>query len=187
MEGFGERSYENLITSIEKARTIPTAKFIYSLGIENVGLSTAKLICRFYNDELNDMISAKAEDLSAIDGVGEVIAASFSGYFKDPENLRVLNDLLKVVIITKDAPQDTSSALSGKTVVVTGSLNLFENRNALKDAIEAKGGKVSGSVSNNTFVLVNNDIMSTSSKNKTAKELGVPIMTEEDFVKEYLN
>lgn len=187
MEGFGEKSYENLLENIEKSREISAAKLVYSLGIDNVGLSTAKLVMRAFDDELDKVISADREALATIDGIGDVIASSISGYFAGEDNMRVLKDLLEAVIITKEKRAESNSPLNGKTIVVTGSLYMYENRNALKDAIEERGGKVSGSVSKNTFVLVNNDIMSTSSKNKSAKELGVPIMTEEDFVKEYLS
>ncbi|MCQ2519585.1 MAG: NAD-dependent DNA ligase LigA [Lachnospiraceae bacterium] len=186
MDGFGEKSFENLMDGIEKAKTISNAKLIYSLGIDNVGLATAKLISRAYGDELDDIIAASAEELSKIDQIGDVIARAVEAFFANSENIRVLNELRGHIIITKEKRETGNSLLEGKTVVVTGSLNLFENRNVLKDAIEAKGGKVSGSVSKNTFVLVNNDILSTSSKNKTAKELNVPIMTEEDFVNQYL-
>ncbi len=186
MEGFGEKSYDNLIESIEKARTVTLAKLIYSLGIDNIGLSTAKLITRRFDDDIDAVLSADEESLSNIDGIGEVIARSFVAYFSNPENKEVLNDLRSFVIIARSERPSETSELSGKTVVITGSLEMFENRNALKDAIEAKGGKVSGSVSGNTFVLVNNDIESGSTKNKTAKALGVPIMTEADFVNKYL-
>lgn len=186
MDGFGEKSYDNLISGIERSKEISAAKLIYSLGIDNVGLSTAKLITRFYKDDIDAIIKADKETLASIDGIGEVIADSFIGYFNNEEHLRVLKDLLSFVIIAKYTGGEENSPLSGKTVVVTGSLNMFTNRNELKDAIEAKGGKVAGSVSSNTFVLVNNDILSTSSKNKTAKELGIPIMTEADFVNTYL-
>ncbi len=186
MDGFGEKSYDNLISGIERSKEISAAKLIYSLGIDNVGLSTAKLITRFYKDDIDAIIKADKETLASIDGIGEVIADSFIGYFNNEEHLRVLKDLLSFVIIAKYTGGEENSPLSGKTVVVTGSLNMFTNRNELKEAIEAKGGKVAGSVSSNTFVLVNNDILSTSSKNKTAKELGIPIMTEADFVNTYL-
>lgn len=186
MEGFGEKSYENLIDSIEKARNITVPKLIYSLGIENVGLSTAKLISRHFDDELEDIIRADRESLLGIDGIGDVIADAFASFFEKEENINVLKDLLSFANINKEIRATGDSPLAGKTVVVTGSLNMYSSRNELKDEIEARGGKVSGSVSKNTFVLVNNDIMSTSSKNKAAKDLGIPIMTEEDFVKEYL-
>lgn len=186
MDGFGEKSYDNLISGIERSKEISAAKLIYSLGIDNVGLSTAKLITRFYKDDIDAIIKADKETLASIDGIGEVIADSFIGYFNNEEHLRVLKDLLSFVIIAKYTGGEENSPLSGKTVVVTGSLNMFTNRNELKEVIEAKGGKVAGSVSSNTFVLVNNDILSTSSKNKTAKELGIPIMTEADFVNTYL-
>ena len=186
MEGFGEKSYDNLINSLEKARNITLSRLIYALGIDNIGLATAKLICRAYDYDLEALKTADEESLSSIDGVGEVIAASFYSYFRKKENIDSLEDLLKEVHPEKEDIPEGDSELSGKTVVITGSLEIYENRNALKEAIEAKGGKVSGSVSKNTFVLVNNDIKSTSSKNKTAKELNIPIMTEADFAAKYL-
>ena len=131
------------------------------------------------------IINASKEELSGIDQIGEVIAESFVKYFENPSHRKNFDDLLEVIDIIKEEVI-TGGTLMGKTVVVTGSLEMFENRNALKDAIEAQGGKVSGSVSANTFILVNNDINSTSSKNKSAKSLGIPIMTEKDFVTQYL-
>ncbi len=186
MEGFGEKSFENLQAGIEKAKTVSVAKFIYSLGIENVGLATAKLIAKAYDQEIDRIVSASEESLAAIDQVGAVIAGSVSSYFRDVQHMKQVEDLLRVVTLTKDSVAVADSELAGKTVVITGSLNMYENRNAMKEAIEARGGKVSGSVSKNTFVLVNNDINSTSGKNKTAKELGVTIMDESTFVSQYL-
>ncbi len=186
MEGFGEKSFLNLIESTEKAKETTLPKFIYSLGIPNVGLSNAKLICRAFDDDTEKVFAASSEELSAIDGVGPVIGESFSSYFAKEENMSEVRQLLTLVHISRTERQDTSdSPLNGKTVVVTGSLNMYANRKDLQNEIEARGGKVSGSVSKNTFILVNNDVNSTSSKNKTAKELGVPIVSEAEFAERY--
>ena len=131
-------------------------------------------------------MNATEEELSSIDGVGEVIAKSIYDFFHNDNNIRILQDLLECIEISKPEVNANASLLSGKTFVITGSLNLYENRNALKDVIEQLGGKVAGSVSKNTECLINNDFASNSSKNKKAKELGVKILSEADFVKEYL-
>lgn len=186
LEGFGEKSYDNLMESINKAKTVSVAKFLYSLGIENVGLATAKLILKANNNSLDLLSTQDVESLSMIDGVGEVIAKSVYGFFNNPQNLKMLEKLKEHLIIVEEPVEVLQSQLSGKTVVITGGLFSFENRDAMKDAIEQRGGKVSGSVSKNTFVLVNNDIQSSSSKNKTAKQLGIPIVTEEEFIQKYL-
>ena len=183
MEGFGEKSYENLMTSIENSRTVTLPKLIYSLGILNIGLSNAKMICKEFAYDLEAMRHADAERLAEIDGVGEVIAKSFVDYFADEDNNRQFDNLVKELAI--EIPELQTGAaneqIAGKTFVITGSLTTFENRNALKDAIEAQGGKTSGSVSAKTDFLINNDVESSSSKNKKAKELGVPIIAEEEI------
>ena len=172
--------------SIEKAKDTTLPKLIFSLGIPNVGLSNAKLITKAFNDDLDAIIKADASDLSMIDGIGEVIGESVYSYFNDERNLANVNELIMHLRMRREDAADENSELNGKTLVVTGSLNLYKNRKDLEAEIEKKGGHVSGSVSKNTFILINNDIMSASSKNKTAKELGVPIMSEEDFVNKYL-
>lgn len=187
LEGFGEKSYNKLIEGIDKSRNVSMPNFINSLGILNVGLSNAKLICKAFDFDFDLIRKVSYDDLSAVENIGPVIAASFTEYFKDEHNAAVIDRLLEHVSFAKEEKTDTSSELNGKTVVITGDLNLFDNRKALQAEIEKRGGKVSGSVSKNTFVLVNNDIMSSSSKNKTAKELGIAIMTEEDFVNKYIN
>jgi len=186
MEGFGEKSYNNLMESLEKAKDVSLAKFIYSLGILNVGLSNAKVICKAFGNDIERIITLTREELLSVDGIGEVIADSFVSYFENENNMEAARKLLAIVRIKKEVVSEEGSLISGKTVVVTGSLNLYGNRKDLQAEIEAKGGKVSGSVSAKTFVLVNNDILSNSTKNKTAKELGIPIMTEEEFVNTYL-
>lgn len=186
MEGFGEKSYNNLIESIEKAKDISLPNFIYSLGILNVGLANAKVICKAFSYDYERITSLSYEDLLTVEGIGDVIAKSFSSYFNDEENKLQLVKLYNTVRMRKEEVVESGGLLDGKTVVVTGSLNLYASRKDLQKEIEERGGKLSGSVSKNTFVLVNNDAFSTSSKNKTAKELSVPIMTEEDFVNKYL-
>ena len=182
LEGFGEKSYENLISSVEKARKTTLARVIYSLGIPNIGLSVAKLICRQLDDEVERLLAAGEEELAAIDGVGPVIAASFTGYFADPEKRERFFRLLSELTLEKEetaAVQD----LKGKVFVVTGSLTHFSNRAELKELIEKRGGKVTGSVTGKTDYLINNDTESSSSKNKKARELGIPVISEEEFLK----
>lgn len=195
MEGFGEKSYRNLIakepaadgkiSSIETARHTTLPRFIYALGITGIGLANAKMICREFGDDFEKMLSADAERLSEIDGVGGVLADAFVSYFQDEENLRKARALYRELTIEK-REQSFGGTLSGKNFVITGSLIRYENRDAMKEAIEEKGGKVTGSVTKKTACLINNDISSGSSKNKKAKELGIPIMTEEEFIAEYL-
>lgn len=183
MEGFGEKSYENLLAAIEDSRKTTLAKLIYSLGIANIGLSNAKMICRHFEDDLEAMLGADAEELIAIEGVGEVIADSFVEYFADAGNRKEFDNLLKELEIEKAEKKDESQLpLSGKIFVITGSVEHFANRNELKEFIEEKGGKTTGTVTSKTNYLINNDVASNSSKNKKAKELGVEIISEEDFL-----
>ena len=160
--------------------TLP--KFIYSLGIPNIGLSNAKLICKEFDYDINRILSADFERLVGIPGIGDVIADVYVNYFKNEYNQKTVNDLLKEVEF--DLPQASSGELklAGKTFVITGSVEHFANRNEVKDVIEQNGGKVTGSVSAKTDYLINNDNMSNSSKNKKAKELNIPIITEEEFI-----
>ncbi len=186
MEGFGEKSYANLMESIEKARKTTLPKVIYSLGIANIGLVNAKMLCRRYDDKLEELLSADVEELSAIDGVGEVIATAFVEYMKKEENRDRLDALLAQLEIEKPEAQEGSRNLEGMSFVVTGSLNHYASRNELKEEIEKRGGKVTGSVTGKTVCLINNDFASSSSKNKKAKELNVPVLSEEDFIQRYL-
>ena len=186
MEGFGERSYKKLIDSVENSRNVELPKLIYSLGIANIGLANAKVICKYFDYNLDTMRCATAEELSEIDGIGEVIGKAFEDYFAKEDNNIRLDNLLKEVHLIKEEIDEAGQTLEGLTFVVTGSLEHFGSRNELKDLIEKKGGKVAGSVSAKTACLINNDIASNSSKNKNAKELNVPILTEEQFMTEYL-
>ncbi len=182
MEGFGEKSYDKLIISIEHARKVTLPKLIYSLGIANVGLSNAKLICKYYDNDIEKIMHADTEDMVCIEGIGDVIADSLSDYFRDADNIRCFVDLLKEVEIERETVV-TEGKLYGMTFVITGSVEHFASRNELKEFIESQGGKTTGSVTGKTSYLINNDINSTSSKNKKAMELGVKIISEEDFLK----
>lgn len=181
MEGFGEKSYENLIASADKSRHTTLPKFIYGLGIANVGLSNAKMIVKALGNDIDSVVNADREQLEAIDGVGAVIADTFVSYFEKEDNKKAFYDLLEEMDIEKEEVSG-EQVLAGKTFVITGSLNHFSNRNQLKDLIEKLGGKVTGSVTGNTSYLINNDSKSTSSKNKTAAKLGVAVITEEEFL-----
>ena len=180
MEGFGEKSYDNLIASIDKAKETTLAKVIYSLGISNIGLSNARVICRHFDDDLDKIRTAEEEEISAIDGIGPVIAKSLTKYFKDPENNRKLDHLLGYLHINKEEVSENQT-LAGMNFVITGSLEHFSNRGEAKKLIESLGGKVTGTVTGKTNYLINNDTTSNSSKNKKARELG--ILSEEDFIK----
>ena len=182
MEGFGEKSYENLMNSIEKAEETTLAKVIYSLGIANIGLSNAKVICRHFDDDLDKIRSADEEEISAIDGIGPDIAKSLTKYFSNPENNQKVDHLLKYLHINKEEISG-EQIFAGMNFVITGSLEHFSNRGEAKNLIESLGGKVTGSVTGKTNYLINNDMTSNSSKNKKARELGIPILSEEDFLK----
>lgn len=186
MEGFGEKSCRNLLGSIEEARKTTLPRVIYGLGITGIGLANAKMICRYYRYDLNAMKAAQTEELSEIDGVGEVLAGAFSEYFADEKHVRQLENLLREIEIAVEKVDEETQTLTGLSFVITGSLNHYANRNELKELIEQKGGKVAGSVSAKTTGLINNDVTSNSSKNKKAKELGVRILSEEEFMEEYL-
>lgn len=187
MEGFGEKSYGNLMESIEKARTTTLARLIYGLGIANIGVANAKMLCRYFDYDLERMRHAGVEELSNIEGVGEVIATAFQEYFEKESNRLLLEHLLQELVIEKPVIDEGARSLSGMAFVITGSLTHFANRDELKELIEAKGGKVTGSVTGKTVCLINNDAASASSKNKKAKELEVPILTEEQFLNEYFD
>ena len=189
LEGFGEKSYNNLIESIDKARETTAVRVLYSLGIANIGLATAKLICRFFDNDIERITKAKPDELTQIDGVGEVMAGVFADYFNKDENLRTLEHLLLEVHIENaeanandEGSSEGSNTISGLTFVVTGDVEKFKNRRELSDFIESKGGKVTGSVTGKTDYLINNDLTSNSGKNKKAKELGIKIISENEFL-----
>lgn len=186
MEGFGEKSYANLAESIEKARKTTLPRLLYGLGIANIGLVNARMLCRHFDYHLEDLMKADTEELSAIDGVGEVIAAAFVDYMKNDANRERIHKLVGELEIEVPVINESDQTLNGLSFVVTGSLNHYENRNELKEIIESLGGKVTGSVTGKTECLINNDVTSSSTKNKKAKELNVPILSEEDFIQKYL-
>lgn len=186
LEGFGEKSYANIKASVDEARDTNLPRLLYALGIENIGVANAKVLAKHFDYDLEKIRNAETEELAGIEGVGEVIAKAVYSYFRDENNKTALDDLLPELNIVKPEKSADGDKLAGLTFVITGSLNHYENRDALKAEIEEKGGKVAGSVSKNTECLINNDVTSSSSKNKKAKELGVKILSEEDFIVEYL-
>ena len=183
MDGFGEKSYNNLIASVEKARETTLPRLIYGLGIANIGLANAKLICKKIGHNPERVIDLTAEDLAAIDGIGDVIAGNYVAYFADAEHRELFEKLLKEVKLPEEQEDVGEQTFAGMNFVITGSVEHFANRNEVKALIESKGGKVTGSVTSKTNYLINNNVESTSSKNKKAKDLGIPIITEEDFLR----
>ncbi|MFR7642705.1 NAD-dependent DNA ligase LigA [Eubacterium sp.] len=183
--GFGEKSYDNLITSLNKSRDVELHALIYSLGIPNIGVANAKLICKYFDNDLEKIRHATVEELVKIDGIGDKMAEKFTEYFSDKENVEKLDRLLQEVTIKNPEVNHNAQNMEGLNFVVTGSVNHFANRNEVKEYIEQRGGKVTGSVTSKTNYLINNDIMSNSSKNKKAKELGIEIITEEQFIERW--
>lgn len=182
MEGFGQRSMEKLLESVEKSRQTTLHRFIYALGIPGFGVASAKLVCRHFDEDYDRLKQASVEELSEIEGIGSVMAGDFSAYFSQEKNRLAADRAYEYLQLIKAQIIDDSSAIAGKTFVVTGSVDKFANRNELKAFIESKGGKVTGSVTAKTDYLINNDVASSSSKNKKAKELNIPILSEEDFL-----
>ena len=183
MEGFGEKSYANLMRSIEASQNTTLPRFIYSLGILNVGLSTAKLLCSHFGGSFDKIREASAEEITEIDGIGAVIAGSIRDYFDNSHNEKVIAGLLGYLHFEEmEVTPESEQLLNGKTFVITGSVEHFKNRKELKEKIETLGGKVTGSVTGKTDYLINNDNLSGSTKNKKAKELGIPILTEDEFL-----
>ena len=181
MEGFGEKSYANLIASVDKARSTTLAKVVYGLGIAGIGLANAKLICRHFKNDVEKMTGASEEELSDIQGVGPVLAAAFVKYFISEERKKEFKLLLGELEIQPEEMAEEQK-FAGMSFVITGSVNHFANRNEVKELVEKMGGKVTGSVTKKTNYLINNDVESASSKNRKAKELGVPIISEEEFI-----
>ena len=182
MEGFGEKSCRNLLASADKARNTTLPRLIYALGIQNIGVANAKMLAKQYHYELEELAKASEEELSAIEGIGGVIAASIAEYFKNEKNQQMLANLLAQISIEKPEANDNAQIFAGMNFVITGSVSHFANRNEVKAVIEERGGKVTGSVTSKTNYLINNDTASNSSKNKKAKELNIPILSEEDFL-----
>ena len=182
MEGFGEKSYENLIQSIDRARHTTLPRLLYALGIPNIGVANAKMICRSFQNNLEKIRSATEEELQDIEGVGAVIARAFAEYFRKEENQKKLDHLLAHVEL-EEQQEEEAQIFEGRNFVITGSVVHFANRSELKEEIEKRGGRVTGSVSSKTDYLINNDAGSASSKNKKAAQLGVMVITEEEFLK----
>ena len=184
LEGFGETSFANMVYAVDNARNVKVANLIYALGIPNIGLSTAKLICKNFDNDIAEIVDASYEQLINIDGIGDVIAESFVGYFEDEDNLDQFVRLIKELhIVHEEVSTDTS--MQGVVICVTGAVNIFPNRDAVKQIVESKGGKLTGSVSKSTSYLVTNDTTSGSRKNKAAQEYGIPILTEQEFIDKF--
>ncbi len=182
MEGFGEKSFENLLAAAEAASHTTPARLLYSLGIPNIGAANARVIAKAYKNKWDDIQNATEDQLTQIEGIGDIMAAGYVEYFRDMANAEKVKDLLQQLDLDQTFEEEDLQAYAGKTFVITGSLEHYDNRDALKAEIEAGGGKVAGSVSKKTDYLINNDIGSGSSKNKKAKELGIPIITEDMFI-----
>ena len=182
MEGFGDKSYENLQNSIKNARTTTLPRLVYSLGIPNIGIANAKMICGALGNDPERILNATVEELSEISGVGGVIAGTFVDYFADEEHRDLFRRLLGEVEIPEEEITEDSRKFAGVNFVITGSVEHFANRAEVKEEIEKRGGKVTGSVTSKTNYLINNDVNSTSSKNRKARDLGVPIISEEEFL-----
>ena len=185
MEGLGQKSFDNLMASIQKSSVTTLPRLVYSLGVTGIGLANAKMLCRHFKNDFQAMRTASREELVEVDGVGEVLADAWISYFADEKNREIVDHLLKEVTIEQEeAPAEggNTARLEGMTFVVTGSVEHFKNRKELQAVIERQGGKVTGSVTAKTTYLINNDTASSSSKNKKAKELGIPILSEEDFL-----
>ena len=182
LEGFGEKSYRNLVGNAEKARTTTLPRVIYALGIANIGLANAKVICKEFRYDAEAMLRATEEELNEIPGVGGVIAKTFVDYFASEQHVRQFRDLLKELVIPEETVEEKKQIFAGVNFVITGSVEHFANRGEVKELIESLGGKVTGSVTSKTNYLINNDAASSSSKNKKANELGIPIISEERFL-----
>ncbi len=186
MEGFGAKSYQNLIDKTNAAKKTTLPRVIYGLGISNIGVANAKMLCKHFNYDIEKMLQAEVEELSNVEGIGEVIATAFVDFMHNENNLEKINHLLEEIEIEIPVIDSDNQIFQDKVFVITGSLEYYSSRTELKEIIEQMGGKVTGSVTSKTHCLINNDIQSTSSKNKKAKELNVPIITEEQFRREYL-
>ena len=182
--GFGRKSYDNLMDSVNRARQVELHALIYSLGIPNIGTANAKLICKHFQNDFDKIRNAAREELVEIKHIGDKMAEKFADYFADEENNAKVDRLLEQITIMQPE-ENNSQNMEGLTFVVTGSVEKFPNRNAVKDYIEKRGGKVTGSVTSKTNYLINNDVLSNSSKNRKAKELGIEIISEEQFLEKW--
>ena len=186
MDGFGQKSYDNLIAAAEKASHTTLPRMVYGLGVAGIGLANAKMICRHFKNDFEAMRHATVEELVEIDGIGEVLAQAWTAFFSDGKNNAIVDHLLAELTFEagdEESSEDADEAFAGMNFVITGSLEQFKNRKELQELIERRGGKVTGSVTSKTNYLINNDVASSSSKNKKARELGVPILSEEEFLK----
>ena len=186
MDGFGQKSYDNLIAAAEKASHTTLPRMVYGLGVAGIGLANAKMICRHFKNDFEAMRHATVEELGEIDGIGEVLAQAWTAFFSDGKNNAIVDHLLAELTFEvgdEESSEDADEAFAGMNFVITGSLEHFKNRKELQELIERRGGKVTGSVTSKTNYLINNDVASSSSKNKKARELGVPILSEEEFLK----
>ncbi len=182
MEGFGEKSYENLMAAVKKASHTNLVRVVYGIGVAGIGLANAKMLCRSFGYDFEKMRHATAEELTAVDGIGAVLADAWIAYFASAKNREAVDGLLAELTIENEAENTEAAIFAGMTFVITGSVEHFTNRKELQAAIEARGGKATGSVTAKTTYLINNDVTSNSSKNKKAKELGIPIISELDFL-----
>lgn len=182
LDGFGEKSYENLKNSVERARETTLPRLVYSLGIPNIGIANAKMICRALGNDPERVLNATVEELDEISGVGDVIARTYAEYFADKDHRDLFYRLLDEVEIIQEEVSEDSRKFEGVNFVITGSVEHFANRAEVKEEIEKRGGKVTGSVTSKTNFLINNDVNSTSSKNRKARELGVRIISEGEFL-----
>ncbi len=183
LEGFGEKSYENIIAAAEKAKNTTADRLLYAMGIPGIGSAGAKLIAEHFDYDMEKIRNASREELTRIDGIGDVMAGAYVIWWQNEVHSKEVNELLEVLHLQSAAKKEIKEAIKGKTFVITGSLEHFENRDALKAFIENAGGKVTGSVSAKTDYLINNDTTSSSTKNKKAAQLGIPVISEDDFIK----
>ena len=182
MEGFGQKSYDKLIENAEKARETSLARLLYGLGIGGIGASNARVLSEAFHDDAEELSRAELSEVVSIKGIGPILGESIVRYFKEEENCRLFRKLLSILHLHKEEKAE-NTALSGKVFVITGSLVHFQNRKELEEEIRKAGASTASSVSKNTSYLINNDKNSSSSKNKKAQELGIPILSEEDFLK----
>lgn len=182
MDGFGEKSFQNLMASLEQARNTTLPRYLYAIGITGIGVANAKMLCKAFQYDFEKIKSATMEELSEVDGIGEVLAEGIISYFTDEKKAQNALELLEELQIEKPEQNEEEQIFAGMTFVITGNVYHYANRNEVKDVIEQKGGKVAGSVSSKTNYLINNDVTSTSGKNKKAKELGIPIISEKEFI-----
>ena len=183
IEGLGEKSFNNLIASVNAARHTTPARLLYALGIPGIGSANAGVIARACGNDWEKMIALDVDELIEIDGIGDVMAGDYAAYFSDKENLRRAEEAAAELVFEQAEAKEQT--LEGMTFVITGSLTHFSNRKQLQEMIEERGGKAAGSVSKKTSYLINNDSESSSSKNKKARELGVPIISENEFLEKF--